>query len=170
MLENNEPNELNYEEFAEYVQSEKERFYRLAFSYVRNREAALDIIQNATYRALKSLKGVNEVQYIGTWFYKILINTCIDELRHTKRMLPTDPFEIPESVQLESIEIEQLMDLHEALNSLSPEDKTIVVLRYFEDLKLQDIAEILEMNLSTVKNKLYKSLKHLKIELKGEGK
>ena len=57
------------------------------------------------------------------------------------------------------------MDLQRALNLLSPKDKAIVELRFFEDRKIEEIAQILDENVSTVKSRLYRSMKKLRIEL-----
>ena len=59
----------------------------------------------------------------------------------------------------------QNVDLERALNSLSKEDKAVVELKYFEEMKLSEIAKVLGENLSTVKSRLYRSLKKLKLEL-----
>jgi RNA polymerase sigma-70 factor (ECF subfamily) len=56
-------------------------------------------------------------------------------------------------------------DLQKAINTLEKKDRAVVVLRYFEDLKLEEIAEVLEENLSTVKSRLYRSMKKLRMEL-----
>ena len=161
------PNEKIYDAFAEYVQAEQEHFYRVAYSYVKDRDAALDIIQNAIYKGLKGIHSLNEPQYIRTWFYRILINACIDEFRRAKRTVVTDPSEIPEEIAPEGVERAELMDLQNALDALEPETKAIITLRVFEDMKLSDIAEITQMNLSTVKGKLYRGLAQLKMDLKG---
>ncbi len=168
MPANKEQEIWNIDEFAMYVQSERERFYRIAFSYVRNSDTALDIVQQAIYRALRSLDTLQEPRYAETWFYRILINTCIDELRRMQRWIPTDPVEFASLPDLEAGECDSVMDLLRAVDALEPEEQSIIVLRYFEDLKLRDIAEILDMNVSTVKNKLYKTLANLKVELNGE--
>ena len=57
------------------------------------------------------------------------------------------------------------IDLQRALDTLLPQDKAVVELRFFEDKKLEDIADILEENVSTVKSRLYRSMKKLRIEL-----
>jgi RNA polymerase sigma-70 factor (ECF subfamily) len=59
-------------------------------------------------------------------------------------------------------------DLHQALDRLPGHYRTVVVLRYFEDLTLDDIAEVTGLPLSTVKTRLYKSLKMLRLELESE--
>ena len=57
------------------------------------------------------------------------------------------------------------VDLKAALDKLSPEEKAIVELRYYEDLKLEEIAEIVNENVSTVKSRLYRCMKKLRLEL-----
>ena len=56
-------------------------------------------------------------------------------------------------------------DLKSALLSLSDQERMIVELKYFEDMKLEDIAELMNINLSTVKSKLYRSMKKLRVQL-----
>ena len=60
------------------------------------------------------------------------------------------------------------MTLYSAIDDLSPELKTILILRFFEDMKLDEIAEITSLRLSTVKARLYKALKLLKIDMEGD--
>ena len=65
-------------------------------------------------------------------------------------------------------DVYQDFDLYLALDSLSKEDKAVVELRYFEDRKLEEIAEILNENVNTIKSRLYRSMKKLKIKLEEE--
>lgn len=159
-----------YDSFAAYVQEHQESFYRLAYSYVKNEHTALDMIQNAIYSALKSIHTLKEPSYMKTWFYRILVNTCLDELRKNKHTVATDPQELPDQPDLTAEPDDQIiyLDLYRALDKLSPSAKTIVTLRYFEDMKLSQVAEILGENLSTVKTKLYRALEKLKIQLDEE--
>ena len=57
------------------------------------------------------------------------------------------------------------MDLQKAINALEKKDRAVVVLRYFEEMKLEEIAIVLEENLSTVKSRLYRSMKKLRLEM-----
>ena len=61
------------------------------------------------------------------------------------------------------------MDLRRALEQLEPLDRTVIVLRFFEGLQLNQIAQVLDENLNTVKSRLYRSLKKLKLSLTDEG-
>ena len=62
------------------------------------------------------------------------------------------------------------VDLQKAINTLEKKDKAVVVLRYYEDMKLEEIAEVLEENLSTVKSRLYRSMKKLRLELEPDNR
>ncbi len=157
-----------YDNFISYIQSNQERFYRLAYSYVKNQQTALDVIQNAIYNGLRSIDTLKEPSYMKTWFYRILVNASLDEIRKGKHSFSMDPFEMPEEAVPERITQDEVMDLYEALNHLNPNLKSIVILRYFEDMKLQEIANILDLNISTVKTRLYDALEKLKLQLKSE--
>lgn len=150
---------------AQYVTENSASFYRIALSYTRNHDDALDIVQEAVYKALKSSHSLREPQYIKTWFHRILINTAIDTLRKSQRYQLTDDeaaFDTPTQDHYENL------DLLSALALLSDEQRMVVILRYFEDMRLQDIADILNENLSTVKTRLYAALKKLRIEIQSD--
>ncbi|WP_245157167.1 hypothetical protein [Anaerovorax sp. IOR16] len=61
-----EPNKIIYDEFVSYVQSNQERFYRLAYSYVKNQQTSLDVIQNAIYNGLRSINSLKDPSYMKT--------------------------------------------------------------------------------------------------------
>lgn len=64
-----------------YTIENKEKLYRIAFSYTKNKEDALDIVQESVLKALKSANTLKNPQYIKTWYYKILTRTAIDYIR-----------------------------------------------------------------------------------------
>lgn len=144
---------------VDYIQNNQDKFYRVAFSYCKSKEDALDIVQDTILKALKSYKSIRTEAYLSTWFYRILINTSISHLRKRKDLISI------EGINEASYEDQEFIDLYDAIDSLSPSEKTLIILRFFEDLKLLDIAEILEININTVKTRLYKILKKLKLEL-----
>ena len=137
-----------------------DKYYRLAYSYVKNEQDALDIVQESAYRVIRDLDKLKERKYLSTWIYRIVINTAIDTLRKKKR----------ETVSYEDIEIvheDQYKeeDPLEILNVLEDKDRALVILKYLEDWKLEEISEALDMNISTVKSRLYRALKKLKVIL-----
>jgi len=151
-----------YKLLVDYIQNNQDKFYRVAYSYCKSREDALDIVQDAVYKGLKSHKHI-KTEYIESWFYRILINTSISFLRGKKDFLPYQVEDVDKGT-----EDKEYIDLYDAIDNLRVEDKTLIILRYFEDRKLSNIAEIMNMNVNTVKTKLYKSLKLLKLELDWE--
>ena len=141
-----------------------QKLYRLAYSYVHNENDALDIVQESAYKAVKNSHTLKNLQYAGTWIYRIVINESISFLRKQKKQ-ETTLYE----ADGETEDLYQDVDLHQALEQLDLMDKTVIVLRYFEGMQLNQIAETLDDNLSTVKSRLYRSLKKLKISLEEEG-
>ena len=140
------------------------KLYRLAYSYVHNENDALDIVQESAYKAIKNSSSLQQVQYAGTWIYRIVINESIQILRKQKQQ--TVPLY---EVDGEAEDTYTDLDLRRALEQLEPLDKTVVVLRFFEGLQLNQIAQMLYENLNTVKSRLYRSLKKLKLSLADEG-
>ena len=157
---------LNHFLLIEYIKTHQEQFYRIAYSYAKNQQDALDIVQTSVEKALRASGGIKEQKYIATWFTRILINTSIDVLRKRKREVLTDTMEDWIGARVE--EQDENLDLYEALDLLKPEEKTLMILRYFEDLRFQDIAEAMDMNINTVKTKTYSIIKKLKIQMEGE--
>lgn len=140
-----------------------DRYYRLALSYVHKEEDAADIVQNGAYKAILNSSRLKNPEYASTWVYRIMLDEIFSFYRE-KRVASLEEME----TERETLSVEDTyenFDLKQALNALSKEDKAVVELRYFEDMKLEEISEILEENVSTVKSRLYRSLKKLKVKL-----
>lgn len=151
----------------EEVLNSYEMMYRIAFSYVHNPDDAMDIVQESAYKAIYNAGQVKNEKYIKTWICKIVIHASVDFMKKKQKEIPVEQlYEMDEpSVQ----DTYQDFDTMQALDSLEEREKAVVILRYFEDRKLEDIAIILDENINTIKSILYRSLKKLKIEIqKGE--
>lgn len=151
-------------ELEEYILKNKEMHYRLAYSYVKNKEDALDIVQESIYKATKSLKSLKDSTYLKAWFCRIVINTSLDFIRKRKRVIICDEqtlslFDTGVVDQYENI------DLKKAIEHLPDSERSIIILRYFEDFKLKEVAEILDQNINTTKARLYKALEKLRINM-----
>ena len=144
----------------EQILDSYEAMYRLAYTYVRNEEDALDIVQESVYKAIRYSGRVQTEAYIHTWLWRIVMNTAIDFIRRNRREIALE-----ETQETGKEDIYQDFDTLEALKALDERERTVIVLRFFEDLKLEDIAKILDENISTVKTVLYRSLKKLKVRL-----
>ncbi len=136
------------------------KYYRLACSYVHNDADAGDIVQNGAYKAILNSNKLQNIEYAETWIYRIMMNEIFAKYREKEMVsLEAVSFDRGKEDEYENV------DLQKAIQSLDKEDRAVVVLRYFEDLKLEDIAKILDENLSTVKSRLYRSMKKLKLQL-----
>ena len=138
-----------------------EKYYRLAYSYVHNEADALDIVQEAAYKAILKSDSLKEPQYVETWVYRIVVNEACSLLRSRKENADV------EEVQVSSEDTYETIDLRRAIEQLEPKDRAIVILRYFEDRQLDEIAKIMDENLSTVKSRLYRVMKKLRLNLEG---
>ena len=152
-----------YPKITAYIIENQNKFYRLAYSYVRNREDALDVVQNAVCSALEHYQTLRSQEAIRTWFYRILVNECLMILRNRKQTFTED--ENLEGASYEEQGFERWDDLYDSIGRLEPDTQMIIKLRFFEELPLKEIAQIMEMNLSTVKAKLYRGLKWLKVNV-----
>jgi len=110
------------------------------------------------------MDSLKNPDYLKTWFYRIVVNTSLDFLRRQKRNVAVGE-EILGSFDFGAVDSYGDFDLQRALDNLPEKYRTIVVLRYFEDLKIDEIAEILNENVNTVKTRLYKSLEILRVKL-----
>ena len=139
-----------------------ERFYRLAYSYVHNEADALDVVQESACKAITQCKNLKDTEKLLPWLCRIVVNTSLDLLRSQVKEQPTE--ELPETATVDKYE---KFDLKEALNRLEPKNCAIIILRYFEDMKIEDIALVVDENVNTVKARLYRSLKKLRVQLDG---
>jgi RNA polymerase sigma-70 factor (ECF subfamily) len=132
---------------------------------VKNKDDALDIVQESVYKAYISYHEVKEIRYENTWLVRILINTSIDFLKKKSRVVALDMSYVENMRDSKSENIHTKVIVEEALDKLNEKQKTVVILRYFEDMKLEDIASILDAPVSTVKTILYKAIKDMKVNL-----
>ncbi|TCM96219.1 RNA polymerase sigma (SigV) subunit [Paenibacillus sp. BK033] len=147
------------------ITENKENIYRLAYSYVKNKEDALDIVQDSIYKAMTSIELLKDSTAVKSWFYRIVVNTSLDFLRKHKRVHPMD-LEKLEFYALGAEDSYMDIDLVRTLADLPPKYREVVVLRFFEDMKIEEVAEVLQENVNTVKTRLYQALRLLRAKLK----
>jgi len=154
-----------YDLTVAYILDNQEKFYRLAYSYVRNQDAAMDVVQNAIIKGLEKCYDLKNPAALKTWFYRIVVNEALQYLREYKKELISADEKIPETVYIEPA-YEKDRSVYEQVQRLPEPMKTIVVLHFYEDLTLKQIAEITKTNLNTVKTRLYSALRKLEKNMK----
>ena len=153
--------QILYEKLIQYILENQDRFYRVAYSYTRHQEDALDAVQSAVCKALEAHENIKNADAIRTWFYKILINECLTVLKKRGKVVLTADTVAQEEVYYEK-GYEQGGDIEQELEKLAMDIQVIIKLRFFEEMSLKEISGITGFNLNTVKTKLYRGLKLLK--------
>lgn len=140
-----------------YMQS---AFY-VALAFVHNHQDALDISQEAFIRAFRKIKKFDTARPFFPWFYRILKNLCID-FHKRRRRLNEVPLENVRILGVEHEDREMKKALWKGIDELPYEQKEIIILRYFQQLSYQEIAEVLGIPIGTVMSSLYYAKKRLK--------
>ncbi len=135
-------------------------YYRLAFSYVHQEADAMDSVQEGAYKAMRKAGSLREERYAGTWVYRIMINTAKDYVKKYRQ-----GYEALNENMIDTKGHDSDMDLKDAVDKLPIQERTLIILRFYEDKPLSEIADILQENLSTVKSRLYRTLEKLRKEL-----
>ncbi len=150
----------------DFIISNEKDIYRFVYNYVQDYDNALDIIQEAVIKGLLNVHKLKEIQYLKTWFYRILINECLGYIKKNKKIniKDIDIFELDIPINDKGYNI----DLYNAINKLKVDIKTVIILRFFEDMKIEDIAYVTNSNTNTVKTRLYKGLAQLKLDIEEE--
>lgn len=147
----------------------KERLYRIALAYLHQETDALDAVQEATCRAFQSLRKLKEPSYFDTWMVRIVLNACADEYRKRKRRGTAAELERTAPALSFSDASDTRVSLRQLVDKLPEEQKAIIILKYYQQLTLTEIAAVLDRPEGTVKTRLHKALVALRGELGEEG-
>ncbi|MFD2672964.1 sigma-70 family RNA polymerase sigma factor [Marinicrinis sediminis] len=164
----------NRNDYLKLFKQYENDIYRIAFMYVKNQEDALDVVQETAYRSFKSITSLKEPKHFKTWLIKITISCSIDLLRQSKKVAPL----IAETQKMveqqkwieekDGRDIPRSLWLRDLIDTLNETEKSIILLRYYEDCTIKEIKGILNIPLGTVKTILYRALKRLRNQVKEE--
>lgn len=152
----------NAERFQQLMQTREEKLYRIAFSYMGNKEDSLDCVQDTLVKAIENFDTLRRKEYFDTWVIRILINVCKDALRKRRNDRSYE-----EALKTECIETDrdEVIDLIRSLEKLSDQERELIHLRYFEDRKIIEISKEMHMKENTVKSKIHRALGKLREKL-----
>lgn len=150
------------EVLSEYIIRNQEKFYRLAYSYMQNEQDALDMVSEAIVSAYEAFGSLHNRQGLRTWFYRILVNKCLDGLRRKKREIPGTE-EVFSGLSFEEKGYDDTGKiLYEAVCLLPDRIKNVIILRYYEEFTFEEIAKITGLNVNTVKSRVYSGIDMLR--------
>lgn len=157
----------NTEAFQTLFHEDKERLYKIAYVYMKNEDDALEVFQETLYIALKSISTLKNNQYFSTWLTRILINQAIDALRKKKKVVSMSHDLLENYTKPATIDQDEHLDLLEAINKIQEKYKTVLLLRFYEDYTIEQIATFLNCPEGTVKTNIRRGLESLRKNLKG---
>jgi RNA polymerase sigma-70 factor (ECF subfamily) len=169
------------EAFELLIEDYQKKAFNVAYRMMGNSEDANDLVQEALIRIFKSIKNFKEQSSFSTWVYRIVTNVCLDELRRRKNKFTIS---IDEDIQLEdgnvkrqiesegptpeeSLESKEIQDIvTKAIEELSNEHKTVIVLRDIQGFSYDEISDIMKCPEGTVKSRINRARKALREILK----
>lgn len=167
------------EAFEELVLKYQNKVYSLSYRYMGNEEDAYDTAQEAFLKAFRSLRSFKGNSSFGTWIFRVTSNVCLDELRRKKRkpvpLSLDEPLAVWNGNEVEKEiadpqptadilyeEKELSQYIQQLLDQLKPEFKAVLVLRDIEGFNYDEIAEILNCSLGTVKSRISRARSELR--------
>ncbi|MFN7249370.1 MAG: sigma-70 family RNA polymerase sigma factor [Anaerobacillus sp.] len=153
--------------FEALIKQEQGKLYKVAYSYVKNEQDALDIVQESIIKGYKSFHKLKDTQLFLTWMTRIVINSAIDFLRKSKDVIVLETEWFDPGINQENKSVMEL-DVATVFDKLKPEQKTLLLLRFYYGYSISEIAEILEKPEGTIKSKLHRTLNQVKEKL-GKG-
>ncbi|MGO1059919.1 sigma-70 family RNA polymerase sigma factor [Planococcus sp. FY231025] len=146
----------NDEAFLALMHLHKEALLRTALAFLKNEHDALEALQEVTYRAYKKIHTVKQPDYLKTWLIRIMMNYCNDYLKKNRRLV------FGEAHKEAGSDMPDRLEISEALSCLPSAEQQLIHLKYFQDVKIKDIAAMENIPEGTVKSRLHKTLRTLR--------
>ena len=154
------------DEFVAFIKDYEVVLYKVAYQYVKNEHDAKEMVSETVYKGYKSRRTLKKPEYFKTWITKILLSTCVNFLKRGKRVVLSGE-EMPgyaDTYGGGSVEDGMLID--GALGCLRHEYKTVLLLRYYQDLSVKETSKAMGVPENTVKTYTDRALKELRKILK----
>ena len=164
------------EAFNRLMEKHERRMYAVALRMCANREDAQDCLQEAMLRVYRSIGNFKGESSFATWLYRITMNACLDELRRRKNKqsasldylldegwAPADESGSPEK---QAVRAEASRILHQTIRELPEDMRAAVVLRDIQGYSYEEIAQILDINVGTIKSRISRGREKLREKLR----
>ena len=155
----------NCASFEKLLLQYKSYLYKVAYTYVKDKQVALDILQETSFKAWLNIHTLKDEEKFKPWITKILVNTALNYIKKESKVIYMED-ENSIIYSEKSISIEEKLDLYDAIDLLKPKYKTVIILKYFDDMKIEDISYVLNIPENTVKSHLKRAKESLSSILK----
>lgn len=154
---------VSADDFERMFSAAEREIYRTAYLYVKNRDDALDVVQETAYRCYRSYAGLRDKSYFRTWAVRTAINCALDHLRKSGRETPLEDAEpVTEPIGNVEDEVISKLTLMDLLERLDENEKSVILLRYHHGLTFAEVAKALKIPLGTAKSLCYRAIGKLK--------
>lgn len=164
----------NKQAYAHIINKYKNPLYATILRMTKNPQDAQDFVQEAFIKVYRQLGKYDETGKFSSWMYRVAINHCMDEFR--KKRYKMKQVEINEGHVLNSnhpevifLKKEKSRQLERLIASLPQDERMIILLRYVNELSYSEISELVDIPLSTVRNKLHRAKKKMRDTINREG-
>lgn len=147
------------ESLMHWVMERKDKFYKIAWSYVYNHQDIEDIFQNTMIKVHEKINTLKDIELFETWFISILINECRQCLKSRKKEL------LHEDMGIYYYHVDEY-NFFQEINSIDEIFRESVVLKYVVGYSQEEISQILDIPIGTVKSRIYRGLRELRSLLK----
>jgi RNA polymerase sigma-70 factor (ECF subfamily) len=170
--------------FQDLVERYKRKVYYLAYDMVGDHHEAEDISQEVFIKVYRAITGFRKDAKMSSWIYQITVNSAIDLLRKRKAkpsvnlegLEHLEPRENPPGAGTAVLDPERQAEaallqqhIHQALSQVSPRERAVFVMRHYNDFKIDEIADVLDISSGTVKSLLFRALQKLRRRLASFG-
>lgn len=153
--------------FDVIVERHRRHVYQLCYRFMSNHEDASDLAQDVFVRAFKGLRNFKNESSLGTWLYRVAVNVCLN--RRALKRPETEPLEPAEHVDTRFdspldrvLRDERSAVVRQAIEKLPPKQKATLMLRVYQELSHEEIAEVLGSSVGAVKANFFHALGNLK--------
>ncbi len=162
----------NIDSFIELLTAKQDTLFKIAFTYSQNPYDAEDSLSEASIKAFDKIKQLREPEKFYKWYTTLLINLCRARYKRQKRELEN----IDRSIRTDLMErvapdfseaVENKLLVEKIFQSLKHDERDLLVLRFMDDYTIKEIAEIMQVAEGTIKSRLYRTLKKIKISFGG---
>ncbi len=167
----------NSEAFGEIIKRWERKIFALCFGMLGREDEARDAAQETFIAAYRNLKNFRGEAKVSSWLHRIAVNQCLTTKRRAKTRSESfldDETNAEEKVFVAPARLsparttehnERLKVIRQAVSSLPPDFRQVIIMKEFEEMTFQEIADTLELPLSTVKSRVYTALKQLRMKL-----
>lgn len=154
----------NADAYGELIRQHQEYLYKMAYLYMENKQDALDVVGTTILKGWQHIRSLKNPQWFRTWITRILIHTAQDMNKKIVYFNSIDEVEIPD--RYNGISLEETWDLRNAVDLLPEKYRNVIILKYFCELSVQEIAYTLDIPEGSVKAYLSRARNELKKYLK----